>query len=116
MTRDRNKSINLKEGKNGSFSFGNNSSINVLGKGLVELGSDKEKSTNVLLVEDLKDNLPSVSKMCDQEYSLTFNSWKCEIREGDSGILVATTIRNTNKKYILYRAKSKNIEAPRNNS
>ena len=66
MTGDRNKFINLKEGKNNIVAFRNNSSVKILGKGLVDLGSDKAKATNVLLVEDLKHNLLSVRKMCDQ--------------------------------------------------
>ena len=65
MIGDRNKFINLKEGNGGSVAFGNNSFVKILGKGLVDLGSDKAKATNVLLVEDLKHNLLSVRKMCD---------------------------------------------------
>lgn len=53
----RNKFINLKQGKSGSVAFGNDSSINTLGKGLVNIGSEKVKETNVLLVEDRKHNL-----------------------------------------------------------
>ena len=52
--------------------------------------NEKVKAANVLLAEDLKHNLLSVSKMCDQGYNLIFNSWKCEIRQADSGRLVAT--------------------------
>lgn len=66
-THDRDQKIflNLKEGKIDRVAFGNNSSIKILGKCLLDLGSDKAKSTNVLLVEDLKHNLLRVSKMCD---------------------------------------------------
>jgi len=83
MTCDQNKFINLKERKRNSVAFGNNSSTKILGKGLVDLGSDKAKITNVLLVEDLKHNILDVSKICDRGYNLTFNSQKCEIREAD---------------------------------
>jgi hypothetical protein len=44
------------------------------GEGVVDLGSKNVKEKNVLLVEELKHNLLSVSKMCDQEYTLTFDS------------------------------------------
>jgi hypothetical protein len=63
------------------------------------------------LIEDLKHNLLSVGKMCDQGYNLIFNSRKCEIREADSGILVATAIRNPHNIYILDRVKREKTEA-----
>ena len=64
------------------------------------------------MVEDLKHNIPSVGKMCDQGYNIIFNSQKCEIREVDLGRLVATTTKNPNNIYILDRVKRKRIEAP----
>jgi hypothetical protein len=66
MTGDKKKFISLKKGKIGSVSFGNDSSVKILGKGVVSLGSEKVKEKNVLLVEYLKHNLLSVSKICDQ--------------------------------------------------
>jgi hypothetical protein len=59
------------------------------------------KAKNVLLVEDLKHNLLSVSKMCDQGYTLTFDSRKCKIRENNSGRLVATATRRPSNIYVL---------------
>jgi hypothetical protein len=56
---------------------------------------------NVLLVENMKHNMLSVSQMCDQGHTLLFNSKKCEIRKEGSGKLVATTIRTPNNIYIL---------------
>jgi len=111
MTKDRNKFINLKEGKSDNVAFGNNSFVKIVGNILVDLGSDKAKLTNVLLAKELKHNLLSVIRMFDQEYNLTFNSQKCEIREADSRRLVATSIRNPNNIYILERVKRKNIES-----
>jgi hypothetical protein len=84
-----------------------------LGKGVVNLGSENVKEENVLLVEDLKHNLLSVSKICDQGYTLKFDSRKCEIREKDSGKLVATTTRRPNNIYILDKEKRKKIEVTR---
>jgi len=40
--------------------------------------------------EDLKHNRLSVKKICDQGYTLTFDSRKCKIQENNSGRLVAT--------------------------
>ena len=76
MTRDQNKFISLKKGKSGSVVFGNDSTVKVLGKGVVNLRNEKVKATNVYLVECLKNNILSVSKMCDQGYTLIFNSQK----------------------------------------
>ena len=80
MTRDQNKFITLNKRKGNNVAFGNDSSIKILGKGVVNLGSEKVKATNVLLVEYLKHNHCSVSKMCDKRYILTFNSQKCETK------------------------------------
>jgi hypothetical protein len=40
--------------------------IKILGKGIVKIGSENVKVGKVLLVEVLKHNLLSVSKICDQ--------------------------------------------------
>jgi hypothetical protein len=106
---DQNKFVSLKR-KGGNVAFGDNSSAKILGKGVVKLGSENVKVKNVLLVEDLKHNLLSVSKMCDQGYTLTFDSRRCKIREEDSGRLVATATRRPSNIYILYQEKRKNIE------
>ena len=71
---------------------------------------------NVLLVEDLNHNLLSVSKMCDQGYTLTFDSQKCKIRENNSGRLVATATRRPKKIYILDMNKIEKTEAKQNDS
>jgi hypothetical protein len=39
--------------------------------------------------------------MCDQGYTLTFDSRKCKIKENNSGRLVATATRRPNNIYIL---------------
>jgi hypothetical protein len=65
----------------------------ILGKGTVNLGSENVKARKVLLVDVLKHNLLSVSKICDQGYTLTFDSRKCKLRENNLGRLVATTTR-----------------------
>ena len=109
MIGDHNKFISLKKGKNCCVEFGNDSSVKILGKGVVNLGNEKVKVTNVLLVEYLKHNILSVSKMCDQGYTLIFNSKKCENREADSGRLVTTATRSSNNIYILHILKRKRI-------
>jgi hypothetical protein len=73
MIGDQDKFISLKR-KGGNVAFGDDSSAKILGEGVVELGRKNVKAKNFLLVEDLNHNLLSVSKMCDQGYTLTFDS------------------------------------------
>jgi hypothetical protein len=115
MTGDQDKFISLKR-KGGNVSFGDDSSAKILGEGVVELGRKNVKAKNVLLVEYLKHNLLSVSKMCDQGYTLTFDCRKCKIRENKSGRLVATTTRRPNNIYILDMKKRDKKKATQNDS
>jgi hypothetical protein len=73
MTKYQRKFVSLKK-KSGNVAFGDDSSTKILGKGIVKLGSENVKAGKALLVEDLKHNLLSVSKICDQGYTLTFDS------------------------------------------
>jgi hypothetical protein len=68
------------------------------------------------LVEDLKNNLLSVSKICDQGYTLTFDSLKCKIRQNNSGRLVSTTTRRPKNIYILDMKKRENTKAAQKDS
>ena len=58
------KFIRLKRDQKGNITFGNNLSSKIIGKGTMALGN-KAKVKNVLLVENLKPNLLSVSQTCD---------------------------------------------------
>ena len=80
MTGDEDKFLNLKKHK-GKVTFGDNASSNIRGKGTVKLGNAKAK--NVLLVENMKPSLLSVSQTCDQGHICIFDSKKCEIRRKD---------------------------------
>ena len=88
----------------------------ILGKGTINLGSENVKARKVLLVEDMKHNLLSVRKICDQGYTLTFDSQKCKIKENNSGRLVATTTRRPNNIYILDMKKREKTEATEKDS
>jgi hypothetical protein len=99
-----------------NVAFGDDSSAKILGEGVVELGRKNVKEKNVLLVEDLKHNLLSVSKMCDQGYTLTFDSRKCKIRENNSGRLVATATRRPNNIYILDMKKREKTKSTQKDS
>ena len=109
MTGDQRKFVSLKK-KGGNVTFGDDSSTKILGKEIVKLVSENVKAGKVLLVEDLKHNILSVSKICDQGYTLTFDSRKCKIRENNSGRLVATATRRQNNIYILDKERRKKIK------
>jgi hypothetical protein len=101
MIGDKYWFVTLKKERNGSVSFGNDNSTKIIGKGTIKIGSKNAMAENVLLVENMKHNMLSVSQMCDQGHTLLFNSNKCEIRKEGSGRLVAKTIRTPNNIYIL---------------
>jgi hypothetical protein len=82
MTGAQSKFVSLKK-KGGNVTFGDDSSTKILGKEIVNLGSENVKARKFLLVEDLKHNLLSVSKIRDQGYTLTFDSQKCKIKENN---------------------------------
>jgi hypothetical protein len=115
MNGDQDKFISLKR-KGGSVAFGDDSFAKILGEGVVEIGRKNVKAKNVLLVEELNHNLLSVSKMCDQGYTLTFDSRKCKIRENNSGRLVATATRRPNNICILDMKKREKKKATQNDS
>ena len=71
MTGDKDKFLNLKKQK-AKVTFDDNASGNILGKGTVNLGKDKAK--NVLLVENMKPGLLSVSQTYDQGHIFLFYS------------------------------------------
>ena len=80
MTSDPNKFIKLRKDNKGRVTFGDNMSSKIIGKGTTTI-NDKIKVENVLLVEDLKPNILSVSQTCDQGNIYIFYSKKCEIRK-----------------------------------
>jgi hypothetical protein len=81
MTSDRDEFLTLRKERDGSVSFGNDDSTKIIGKGTIGIVNKNTKVENVLLVEDMKHNLLSVSQLCDQDHKVTFDSKKCEIRK-----------------------------------
>jgi hypothetical protein len=81
MTGDKDKFLTLRNERDGSISFGNDDSTKIIGKGIVRIENKNTKAENVLLVEDMKHNILSVSQMYDQGHKVTFDSQKCEIRK-----------------------------------
>ena len=101
MTEDKNKFISLKEGKNGTVSFGNDGSKNIIVTSIVKLGGKDAKAEDVLLIENINHSLLSVSQICDQGHTLLFDSKKCEIRREKPIKIVATSTRTPNDIYTL---------------
>jgi hypothetical protein len=93
MIGDRDKFLTLRKERDGSVSFGNHDSAKIIGKGIARIGNKIEKEENVLLVEDMKHNILSVSQMCDQGYKVTSDSQKCEIRKEGLGKLISIAAR-----------------------
>jgi hypothetical protein len=88
-----------------NITFRDNASAMIVGKDTISLDNGKTKKHNVLYVEGLKHNLPSLRKMCDQGYNLTFHSKGCDIRKVGSGILVANANKTPSNVYILNEVK-----------
>jgi hypothetical protein len=107
----RSKQIVSLKKKGGNVAFGDDSSTKILGKGTVKLGSENVKVGKFLLAEYMKHNLLSVNKICDQGYTLMFDSRKCKIREKNSGRLIATATRRLDNIYILDMNKREKTEA-----
>jgi hypothetical protein len=101
MTGDKDMFLTLRKERDGSVSFENDDSTKIIGKCTVIIGNKNTKEENVLLVEDMKHNLLSVSKMCEQGHKVTFDSQKCEIRKEGSGKLIATTTITSSNIYVL---------------
>jgi len=101
MTCNNDGFLTLKKEIYGLISFGNDNLVKIIGKGTVKIGSKYVIAENVLLVENMKHNLLSVSQMCDQRHTLLFDSKKCDIRKEGSSKLVEIEVRTPNNIYIL---------------
>ena len=96
MIENKGDFLNFIEEKGGNVYFGYNVSFNIIGKGMVSLGNKRNKEDNVLLVDNMKHYLLSMSQMCDQGHTLTFDSERCKIKYRDTGSLVATATKTSN--------------------
>ena len=84
MIGDPNKFISFEMKQKGKVTFGYDVSAKIIGKGTMTLGNNKTKAKDVLLVEDIKPNLLSVSQTCDQGNIFIFDYDKCEIWKNDT--------------------------------
>jgi hypothetical protein len=101
MACDKDRFLTLRKERDGSVYFGNDDSSRIIQRGTTIIGNKDTKEENVLLVEEMKHNILSVSQKCDQGHKIVFDSKKCEIRKVGSERLVATTIRTSRNIYVL---------------
>ena len=78
MTGDENLFQELNKNKSGNVSFGDNSKGVIRGIGTIGNNSHTQIK-NVLLVENLKYNLLSISQLCDKGYRVCFESNACHV-------------------------------------
>jgi hypothetical protein len=73
MTCDKDRFLTLRKERDGPVSFGDDDSAKIIGKGTNNIGNNNTKLENVLLVEDMKHNILSVIKMCQQGHKINFD-------------------------------------------
>ena len=105
MTGNKNTFQTLQENDK-TVTFGNENSSKILGKGTISLGNKDASTKNVLLIENMKHNLLSISQKCDQGHVLIVTSKYCKIRKEGLGKLVATSSITPNNIYILDEIKN----------
>jgi hypothetical protein len=101
MTCDGDRFLILIKERDGSVSFRNDDSAKIIEKCTIIIGNKNTKAENVLLVEDMKNNILSVIRMCDQVHKVTFKSQKCKIRKEGLGKLIGKTARTSSNIYVL---------------
>ena len=74
MTGDKSKFITFDEKKSGNVTFRNDKSGKIKGKGSVSLDNGRGRAQDVLFVDGLKENLLSVSQMCDKGCEVLFRA------------------------------------------
>jgi len=73
MTGDTSMFIDFSRKERGFVSYGDNHQGKILGKGVVRNPS-KTTIKEVMLVDELKHNLLSISQLCDNGFTITFNT------------------------------------------
>ena len=72
--------------KGGHVTFGDNSQVKIIGIGNIG-GNPSPLIENVFLVDKLKYNLLSISKLCDKGYKINFEKDKCFISDCTNNII-----------------------------
>ena len=103
MTGNPNLLSSIKFKRGGTIMFGDNNKGQVIRIGIVSINS-KPIIDNVLLVENLKYNLLSISQLCDKNYKIVFEKDSCMIYDSNMSSLLFKGFRKK-KKYIYYQWK-----------
>src|SRR3954463_1509413 len=95
MTGDISLFVEFHAKKKGYVTYGDNNRGAILGKGSV--GNPSTTTiTDVLLVEDLKHNLLSISQLCDKDFKVTFTNSGCTIEHNVNKDVVFKVFRVNN--------------------
>ncbi|MCQ7222071.1 DDE-type integrase/transposase/recombinase, partial [Salmonella enterica] len=95
MIGDHTKFTTLRYKSLGTVAFGNNGKLKVIGIGNIELDSDFI-IRKVLLVENFKYNLLSISQLCDARYKVRFMASECQIKNLDNPQIQLRGFRQNN--------------------
>ena len=101
MTRDRSKFVTFDEKKSGNVTFGNDKAGKIKGKGSVCQNNGKGKTQDVLFVDGQKENLLSVSQMCDKGCEVIFRAQDCEVRSSTAGNTLIKGVQIESNVYIV---------------
>jgi len=93
--RDKKKIKNLKRKDQGFVTYGDNNKGKIIGIGDVG-GGDTLEIKDVVLVEGLKHNLLSISKLCDKGLKVIFESDYCTIHQKNSKEIALKGMRHNN--------------------
>ncbi|KAK3013886.1 hypothetical protein RJ639_009283 [Escallonia herrerae] len=100
----------LNEDFHSTISFGDCSTVNVMGKGDVKIRSKNgfvETISNVLYVPDLKSNLLSVGQLQEKGYIITIQQGACEIYDPTRGAIVVVEMSSNR----LFPLKIKSVQS-----
>ena len=87
MTGDPSRFSSFKSKESGFVTFGDNSKGKILGMG--DIGNVYSPCIkNVLLVDNLKHNLLSISQLCDKGFRVIFESLKCSIENASTNEVI----------------------------
>ncbi|XP_062104243.1 uncharacterized protein LOC133815415 [Humulus lupulus] len=95
MTGDPSRFSSFKSKESGFVTFGDNSKGKILGIG--DIGNIYSPCIkNVLLVDNLKHNLLSISQLCDKDFRVVFESSKCSIENASTNEVIFVGERKDN--------------------
>ena len=101
MSGDKMNFMNWKAIDKDNVTIGNNFEGKIIAKGMVSLSYCKGKANIVLYVYGLKNNLLSVSHMCDQGYNVIFKAKSYQIKCIGVDEIVDEAVRTYNNVYVL---------------